>query len=63
MSPAGFASPNALAWGVLSSGNFNNGYSVFDDSLFSLRPVINLNTGLLATGTGTSSDPYVVQTN
>ena len=28
-----------------------------------LHPVINLNADIIATGTGTSSDPYVIKTN
>ena len=62
MSPAGFNFPSAgaLDWVVDTSGAVGN-YIVFNR--YGLRPVINLNTGLLATGTGTSDDPYVVQTN
>ena len=59
MSPAGFNS-SARGWQVSGSG-----YVSYDrvHEYYGLRPVINLNTGLLATGTGTSDDPYVVQTN
>ena len=60
MSPVGFSSTGARDWRVSNTGGVLN-RTVSGGS--SLCPVINLNTGLLATGTGTSADPYVVQTN
>ena len=59
MSPAGFNSPNASAFVV-----YDNGYVSVNrlNYVYALRPVINLNVNVLATGTGTLSDPYVVQT-
>ena len=60
MSPAGFYSSVAYVWRVVNAGRVFIGNV---DGYDGLRPVINLNTGLLATGTGTSDDPYVVQTN
>ena len=61
MSPAGYTSynKNVRIWGVYYTGAINNTF----DLAIGLRPVINLNANVLATGTGTSSDPYVVQTN
>ena len=60
MSPAGVNSSTANAWlvhglGAVSNKNvdYNHGH----------RPVINLNASTLVTGTGTISDPYVVQKN
>ena len=65
MSPAGVSSSDAYGWSVSNTGAVIS--SLVNASYVStnrgLRPVINLNTGLLATGTGTSSDPYVIQTN
>ena len=59
MSPAGFSSSSANEWHVYDTGV--NYYSV--SNAISLRPVINLNSNVLATGTGTLSDSYVVKTN
>ena len=62
MSPAGYNSDKANVWIVDSAGMmFYNHYYIFTDS-YRIRPVINLNANVVATGTGTSSDPYVVQT-
>ena len=57
MSPAGFTSGYSTVWrvypsGGISDGNVNNSYAV--------RPVIILNADTLATGSGTSSDPFVI---
>ena len=65
MSTAGFytamGSSYPQMWGVNNSGQiFNNGPQ---GSASRCRAVINLNSDVIATGTGTSSDPYVVQTN
>ena len=57
MTPAGFNSPYARTWDAGANGsvshNIVNGGSGF-------RPVINLNIETQATGTGTSTDPYMV---
>ena len=56
MSPAGASTNNAIAWVVCyirsnSVGNFSE-----------VCPVISLKAGILATGSGTSDDPYLIQT-
>ena len=56
MSPAGASTNNAIAWVVCyirsnSVGNFSK-----------VCPVISLKAGILATGSGTSDDPYLIQT-
>ena len=56
MSPAG---ANAYAWVVRPDGNFNS--SIVNYSNYVVRPVISLKAGLPATGTGTETDPYVIQ--
>ena len=58
MSPAGARSIYAYAWGVNYDGNV---YSVGVNIDFVVRPVISLKAGLLATGSGTSDDPYIIQ--
>ena len=58
MSSAGFSGFSSSIWLVNSTG------FVYDDNVhgFShLRVVLNLKAGTLVTGTGTSSDPYVIQ--
>ena len=61
MSPAGFwDSMQAYTWYMFYQGNVLNRNTANSSGL---RPVINLNANVIATGTGTSSDPYVVQTN
>ena len=60
MSPAGAFNGNAaLAWSVSPAGYINY-FSV--DSGRVVRPVISLKAGMLATGSGTSDDPYLIQT-
>ena len=73
MSPAGFAASNSYEWNSLNKnigiGNakyLNGAVKVNNPSNsanfnFGIRPVINLKTDVIATGTGTESDPYVVQ--
>ena len=60
MSPAGCTSVSSRLWYVAPTASLDvetvNHY-------YALRPVINLNADVLATGTGTSSDPYVIKTN
>ena len=58
MSPGGVLYNHAVAWGVESGGYI---YSVVLNSGV-VRPVISLKAGLLATGSGTSDDPYLIQT-
>ena len=59
MSPAGATTNNyANAWYVNSGGNV---YSYTVNGYYVVRPVISLKAGLLATGSGTSDDPYVIQ--
>ena len=57
MSPAGFSGSYSYVWFVTATGNVYN-YSV--NSTSTVRPVIILNADTLATGSGTSSDPFVV---
>ena len=58
MSPAG-ARNNYIAsdWGVSDDGSIDS-YTV--DSSLIVRPVISLKADILATGSGTSADPYVL---
>ena len=60
MSPAGFYTYNdyARAWGVVSAGRIGDFHVA---SNYGVRPVINLSADTLVTGSGTSSDPYVVK--
>ena len=57
MSPAGFSGSNSNVWFVYPTGDINN-YYVYNTTR--LRAVLNLNADTLVTGSGTSSDPYVV---
>ena len=59
MSPAGFSGSNSYVWIVYAAGYIYR--SSVDDPSIRLRPVIILNADTLATGTGTSSDPFVIQ--
>ena len=69
MSPAAYYSSGtgANVWYISDYGSISfdyvNFYSTAYNYVYGLRPVINLNANILATGTGTSSDPYVVKTN
>ena len=58
MSPAGAFSSSAGAWSVNVDGSIYS-YNVSYGSV--VRPVISLKAGILATGSGTSDDPYVIQ--
>ena len=58
MSPAGADNYDAGAWGVFPGGDVGD-RSVNGNSV--VRPVISLKAGILATGSGTSNDPYVIQ--
>ena len=57
MSPSGPAAGNAFVWYVRTTGYLDS-YAV--NCAISLRPVLILNADTLATGSGTSSDPFVV---
>ena len=57
MSPAGFASGPSSVWYVYTKGYVYNDYV---NSTYAVRPVIILNADTLATGSGTSSDPFVI---
>ena len=57
MSPVGVFNKYARAWYV-DSGGFIINFSVSTSGV--VRPVISLKTGLLATGSGTSDDPYLI---
>ena len=67
MSPSGFnvEYDSATEWFVSTNGNVGSSglYNANGLGSVSVRPVINLKSDVLATGTGTSSDPYVIQTN
>ena len=62
LSPSGFVS-NRNAATIWYGGAYCQLAEGDVDSDLGLRPVINLNSNVLATGTGTSTDPYVIQTN
>ena len=57
MSPAGFDGSHSRVWIVITTGYID---SSFVNSPIRLRPVLILNADTLITGTGTSSDPFVV---
>ena len=57
MSPAGFAGSDSSVWFIYTPGYIGSS-SV--SNARRLRPVLNLSTDTLVTGTGTSSDPFVV---
>ena len=57
ISPAGFSGLGSTTWFVV--GYIINGYVT--DTNHSLRAVLSLNADTLVTGTGTSSDPFVIQ--
>ncbi len=59
MSPSCSSSSNASGFYGYSNGNVNTA-DIDDDSLVT-RPVINLNSDVTVTGTGTQDNPYVVQ--
>ena len=59
MSPAGFSTTNTSdAWAVHEDGLFKNRGVILK---IKLRPVINLESNIQATGTGTSTDPFIIQ--
>ena len=58
MSPAGFAYGSSYVWYVNAAGLIGSNSVYFT---IRLRAVLNLNADTLVTGTGTSSDPFVIQ--
>jgi hypothetical protein len=60
MSPFGTGGSGTALWGLNPNGLVNGYYLAFESSL---RPVISLNSNIIVEGVGTSSSPYVVQTN
>ena len=60
MSPYLFSGNHAYVFYVNSYGNLENSFINLADSV---RPVINLSSDVKVTGSGTSSDPYVVIEN
>ena len=57
MSPAGLSSSYSSVWRL-----FWNGAITYDNIVYNcIRPILVLNANIQVTGTGTSSDPYVVQ--
>ena len=57
MSPTGFTGLFSGVWLVGTAGDIG-GISVSD--AYVVRPVLNIKADATATGTGTSSDPYVI---
>ena len=57
MSPAGFSGSYSSVWYVYTAGSITSNIVI---SATRLRAVLNLNADTLVTGSGTSSDPYVV---
>ena len=62
MSPYYFNASSSYAFvlTVTSDGNLNYNWV---DSTFGVRPVINLSADVKVTGSGTSSDPFVVSSD
>ena len=59
MGPTGFSGSRAIAtvWYVNTAGTVDNGNV---NGAYRLRAVLNLTANTLATGSGTSSDPFVI---
>ena len=57
MSPAGFSGSDSNVWYVNTSGYFKN---IIVYNTFRLRAVLNIKSDVSVTGTGTSTDPYVI---
>ena len=57
MSPTGFSDSIARVWAINASGDIRTSTVA---TAGTLRPVLNLKANTLATGSGTSSDPFVV---
>ena len=60
MSPAGFSGANKGVWRVVSDGDIDYDYTGTYNARC-LRPALILNADTLVTGSGTSSDPFVVE--
>ncbi len=58
MSPSSFSAHYALVHALFAGGFLNTGNGV--DSMYGVRPVINLSPDVTITGSGTISDPYQV---
>lgn len=58
MSPAGFSGVYSIVWDVTSVGALTTSF-VYGSA--ALRPVLNLKADTLVTGTGTSTNPYVIE--
>ena len=58
MSPAGFSGSYANTWTVYTTGSISSPDVNYNRTLYA---VLNLKTDTLATGTGTSNDPYIVE--
>ena len=58
MSPAGFSGIYSIVWDVTSVGALTTSF-VYGNA--ALRPVLNLKADTLVTGTGTSTNPYVIE--
>ena len=58
MSPRDFSGSHAYVFFVVSNGNFGNGDVT---NALGVRPVINLSADVTLSGSGTSTDPYVVE--
>ncbi len=63
MSPAGYDGSYARVWLIYTNGNLINGNVVENGGSSgkrTLRPVINLKANIKVTGSGTSSDPFII---
>ena len=58
MSPAGFSGVYSIVWDVTSVGALTTSF-VYGSA--ALRPVLNLKADTLVTGTGTSANPYIIE--
>ena len=58
MSPAGFSGVYSIVWDVTSVGALTTSF-VYGSA--ALRPVLNLKADTLVTGTGTSTNPYIIE--
>ena len=59
MTPAGVDSKISLGWLFYNGGQVHDYYIYFNGSI---RPVINLNSNVTIKGSGTTTDPYIIQT-
>jgi len=57
MSPAGFSGSGSTVWRVSTAGSISVNIV---NTTYRLRAVLNLTADTLATGSGTSSDPFVI---